>query len=185
MSNPIDIKTDGINVYVTIQVKSKSVGKIILGVMIFFLFAAFSLFIFNLGNPEIRKAIFVVPLLFIVLIYFPVKYFLWNLSGKENLVLTTRSVSFNYDYGIILTPKKTVLYNRLGMEIQPVRYENETKLGKMIFYNYKTENNLPEVIHETTVLVDVDKLKEIETLTELIFKNEMNETMGFVPYSLN
>lgn len=124
-------------------------------------------------------------ILFILFIFLPIRFLAWNLFGKESLIVNTKTISYCYDYGIIRTNLKTIHYDRLGTGFLSNRKDNEKEFGNLIFYNYNKDNNLPEVIHQTSVLIELEKLKEIDLLIQIIFENEFNEKHGFTAYSLN
>lgn len=185
MNNTIEIKSDGINVYATLTVKAKKAGKISLTILVFLFLTSLILIISTLDKSDVKEAIFPILILSAIFIFIPVRYLIWNLFGKENIIINTKTINYYYDYGIIRTSLKTINHDKLGTGFLPNRTENEKEIGKMLFYNYNKDNNLPELIHETAVLVELDKLKEIDTLLQTIYENEFHEKHGFVGYSLN
>jgi hypothetical protein len=99
--------------------------------------------------------------------------------------VNTKTISFCYDYGILKTNLKTIHFDRLGTGFQIIREENDIEIGKLIFYNYRVKDNLPEVIHQTSVLLDNIDINEIDLEISNLFVNEFNERNGFIPYSEN
>ena len=118
MSNSTIKHSDGINLYVEFSVRAKPIGKIILSILILFTLAAFIIIFSTLDQEEIGK--FIIPLsmpcfLFLVI---PKRYLIWNLYGKENLIINSKTISYNYDYGFIRTNLKTIPFYHLGTGIE-------------------------------------------------------------------
>ena len=185
MNNSVEIESDGINVFATMSVKAKPVGIVILLIFVLFLIVAFILIVSTFEKNEIGKLILPTLILFILFIFLPIRYLLWNLFGKENLIVNTKTISYWYDYGFIRTNLKTIKYDRLATDFLSNRKENEKEFGNLIFYNYNKDTNLPELIHQTSVYIELEKLKEIDLLIQNIFENEFNDKQGFMGYSLN
>jgi hypothetical protein len=167
------------------SVKAKPVGIVILLIFVLFLIVAFILIVSTFEKNEIGKLILPTLILFILFIFLPIRYLLWNLFGKENLIVNTKTISYWYDYGFIRTNLKTIKYDRLATDFLSNRKENEKEFGNLIFYNYNKDTNLPELIHQTSVYIELEKLKEIDLLIQNIFENEFNDKQGFMGYSLN
>jgi len=185
MNNSSLIYTDGINAYATFQVNANKKGKLILGIcliiLIVFVIALFS----TVESEEIGGMLIPGLIITIFLIGLPSKYLLWNIYGKEELIVSSKSISWSYDYGILKTNLKTLKFNRLGIGFEKVNSINDKELGKLLLFNYNEENNLPELIHETTVLISLDELKKFESKINEVFAGELQDENGFIPYSLN
>jgi hypothetical protein len=185
MKNTIEIKTDGINVYAKFGVKANRIGKIILIILLALVFLILGFGASLVEEKDIGKLIIPLLILLTLIIAFPVRYLIWNMYGKENLVVNTKTISYNYDYGIIKTNLKTINFHRLGTGIQTVQIENGIEKGHLFFYNYREEDNLPEVIHETTILIETEKIHELDTAIRTIFENETKDMPGSLNFSLN
>lgn len=185
MNNTINIRSDGINVYAELRVKANLIGKVILSLLVTFLFVFFSFIFLNLNPEELGPAILGILVVAIFFIGIPTKFLIWNLFGKEYLIVNTKSISYQYDYGIFRTKLKTINYHRLGTGFEKHKINKEITKGYLIFYNYNAENDLPEVVHQTTVLVEDDKIKLLDNEINRVFENEFNNQNGFIPYSAN
>jgi len=185
MRNTVNKHNDGINFYATFNVKANTFGKVVLSIMILILMTVFIFVVSTITKDDIREMLFPMIVIFILILAFPVRYLLWNFFGKETLIVNTKTISFCYDYGILKTNLKTIHFDRLGTGFQIIREENDIEIGKLIFYNYRVKDNLPEVIHQTSVLLDNIDINEIDLEISNLFVNEFNERNGFIPYSEN
>jgi len=185
MKNTIEIDTDGINVYAKLGVKANMIGKIILIILLALVFLILGFAATLTDEEEIGKLIIPLLIILTLIIAFPVRYLIWNIYGKENLVVNTKTISYNYDYGIIKTNIKTINFHRLGTGIETVQKENGIEKGHLIFYNYREADNLPEVIHETTILIETEKIHELDMAIRTIFENETKEMPNNLNFSLN
>lgn len=185
MRNLVVKYDDGINFYATFSVKANVTGKVILSTMILILLTMYFFVASTITKEDLREMLFPMILISALIIFFPIRYLLWNLFGKETLIVNTKTVSYRYDYGILKTNLKTVHFERLGTGFQIIKEENEIESGKLLFYNYRGEDNLPEIIHQTSVLLDTIDIQEINMEISKIFANEFNEKNDFIPYSEN
>ncbi|WP_445452930.1 hypothetical protein [Flavobacterium sp. 25HG05S-40] len=185
MRNTVNKHNDGINFYATFNVKANTFGKVVLSIMILILMTVFIFVVSTITKDDIREMLFPMIVIFVLILAFPVRYLLWNFFGKETLIVNAKTISFCYDYGILKTNLKTIHFDRLGTGFQIIREENDIEIGKLIFYNYRVKDNLPEVIHQTSVLLDNIDINEIDLEISNLFVNEFNDRNGFIPYSEN
>ncbi|MCB9310488.1 MAG: hypothetical protein H6567_10565 [Lewinellaceae bacterium] len=185
MKNRIKISTDGINVYATLDVNASKIGVRILGVMLFVEIIVVLILLSQVKPDEIISMIIPIVLVLIFFIGLPIKYFLWNVYGKEELIVNAKSISWAYDYGFFKTNLKTVNYDRLGTGYERVQILNDEELGKLIFYNYRESDNLQEMIHSTTVLLKKDEIEVFDRKISEVFSNELLDSNGFIPFSIN
>lgn len=180
MKNYYIKKTDGINLYLELNIKTQLFGKVLLLICILMAFVPILFLAYDSHkNPE-STSDFVFPALIIVglIIIFPVRYLIWNCYGKEFIVINKKSISYNYNYKIISTNLKTIKIDHLGTFIEIVKEDNGTQYGKLLFYNYDNETNLPEFVFQTTVLLDINMLQEIEnTLWQLLTPKEEKDSL--------
>jgi energy-coupling factor transporter transmembrane protein EcfT len=185
MRNLVHKHTDGINFYATFQVKANPVGKVVLSLMILILITVYIFVVSTITKNDLRAMLFPMILVFVLILLFPVRYLLWNLFGKETLIVNTKTISYRYDYGILRTNLKTISFDGLGTGFHVVRKENTMEYGKMLFYNYRKEDNVPQLIHQTSVLLDTIDCNEINLEISSLFMNDYNQNNGFIPYSEN
>ena len=185
MKNTATVHSDGINVYLTSVVRSNPIGKYI--ITFFTLgFSALLLFIFIKIDPrETGAAILPIFLIAALFFFFVGRYTLWNWFGKEHLIINAKSISYRYDYGWYSTNLKTIPLVRLGYASEFVQTINKTDFGRIYFYNYRQEDDLPELVLQTTVLIPESKIQETNTLINEIFERKYYEQAEFIPFSKN
>ncbi|MBL4642981.1 MAG: hypothetical protein JKY44_05260 [Flavobacteriaceae bacterium] len=185
MKNEININSDGINVYVIMEIRIHNGLKVVLvGVTI----TVIVLLVFLLSMLDVKeepKLIFPMVTIPLLVFYFLVRYTLWNLFGKENLIINTKSISSNFEYGWYKTNLKTILIDRLGFGQEFVREFELVKYGNLNLYNYDKLTHLPEVIYSTSIELTLDEIKEIENKISEIFIDEFREVNKFTPFSEN
>jgi hypothetical protein len=185
MKNKIYTNTDGVNVYARIDVNASKPGIYILVILLITAFILFTIVLSQMPPEEITSMAIPLLLMLILCIGLPTKYLLWNLFGSEELIVNSKSVSWSYDYGFFRTNKKTYKFDRLGTGFESVRGTLDNELGKLVFYNYREEDNLPELIHETTLLLQRKDIEELDDLIRDIFTDEFLDSGGYVPFSAN
>jgi len=185
MKNRIKINSDEINAYANIQVNASKTGIRFLSIFLILEIILFLWMVSEIKDDEVLSMIIPILIILTLFIGLPVKYLLWNLYGKEELIVNTKSISWSYDYGFFRTNIKTVKYNRLGTGYEKIRGQNEEEVGKLIFYNFREEDNLPEFIHQTTVLLNKSEIEEFNNQISNIFINDFYNSNGFIPFSLN
>ncbi|GGF22063.1 hypothetical protein [Flavobacterium limi] len=172
MKNTIEKHFDGINIHSTLKINSSKIGKIVLAIFLIIFLGVLSLVLSTLEKDEIASAIIPVLIISAIIIIFPLRYLIWNIYGKEVLIVNSKSISYYYDYGFFKTNFKTILFTRLGTQIEFVREYDGIENGRLIFYNYREIDDLPEEIHRTSILIDIVTLEVINCeITELFESN--------------
>lgn len=185
MKNRIEISTDGVNAYANIEVNASKIGIRILSIfLVLEILGVIGLFS-QAKSGEIASVIIPFLIVLILFVGLPVIYLLWNLYGKETLIVNTKSISWAYDFGFFKTNLKTVKYNRLGTGYEKVRGEEGDEVGRLILLNFREDDNLPEVIHQTTVLLNRKEIQEFDNEISYIFENEFLNKNSFIPFSIN
>lgn len=185
MKNRIHISSDGINAYATIKVNASKTGIRILSILLIVELVLITWLFSQATYKDILEMI--IPLLIIMVLFvgLPAKYLLWNLYGTEELIVNTKSISWRYNYGFYQTNLKIVKYNKLGIGYEKVRETGNGEIGRLVFYNYRKDDNLPELIHQTSVLLSMDELEKFDKKILDIFENEFYNKNNFIPFSLN
>lgn len=101
--------------------------------------------------------IFTIIVFTTIMILFPLKYTLWNILGKENLIINTKSISYQYNYGFISNNLQSVTYNKLSVRFGEILTAKEKTCGKVYFYNEDEYTGLNKLIHHTSVFVTDDQ----------------------------
>ncbi len=183
MNNTVDINFDGINVYAFFSVKPNKVRMTILSIIIIVIVIALITGISFIRKSEITMFIFPIIIITFIAVILPLRILLWGVFGKETLIINTKTISFNYDYGIIRTNLKTIHHNNLATSFVPQRNENNKKVGYLAFYNYREKDNLPELIHQTTILIESDKIEEIVSRIQKLFYSEYVDNIDYIDYN--
>jgi len=185
MRNRIEIYSDGINAYAHIKVNASKTGIRILSLLLIIEIFLFVILFSHIGLDEIIEMIIPFLIIMVFFVGLPIKYLLWNLYGNEQLIVNTKCISWSYDYGFFKTNLKTIKFDRLGTGYEKVMENDKGEVGKLILYNYSRENNLPQPIHQTTVLLNKDEITEFDIQIRNVFENDFFDKNGFIPFSLN
>lgn len=185
MKNQTNLKSDGINAYAKLSVYGSRTGVIVLLIMIAVELLLFVFILFNIDAKEIGSLAIPLVLAIVLFLGIPIKYLLWNLYGAEVIIINTKTVSWSYDYGLLKTRLVTVTFDRLGFAIENISSKDSATIGRLVFYNYRKSDNLPEEIHATTILVPTQELQKLIAKIENVFINEFFASNGFHPFSIN
>ncbi len=185
MKNSITIDNDGLNIYATLTVKANPIGKVVLGIIVLLLTALLLFAITNLPQKDAGQ--FALPLIILAafILIVPFRYLIWNMFGKEKLLINTKSLSYSYEYGFATTGYKTIKFDSLGSGFEFVRRMKTTDLGKLLFYNYDKDTGLPILIYQTSVLVSESELGELDNEISSLFESDFYDRHGFVGFSQN
>ncbi len=185
MKNRINIKVDELNIYASIEVNASKIGMRILSTLLLIEFLVFVYLFSTTSLDEISQ--FVVPMIFSLILFvgIPVKYLLWNLYGKEEIIINSKSISWSYDYGFFKTNMETVTFDRLSTNFEHVRQTGNVDIGRLLFINYRAEDNLPEILHQTTALLSKSDIEYFDNQISKIFISEFLDDYGFIPFSNN
>ncbi len=110
---------------------------------------------------------------------------LWNLFGKENLIINTKSLSYYRDYGVYRTNLKTLKHKRLATGFEWARTFDNIEYGNLIFEKYNDENDLPEHLYTTSIILNFESIEKINKEISKIYEIRMDEELDFHPISLN
>ncbi len=171
MKNTIEKHFDGINIYSTLKIHASSIGKIVLTIFLLVFLGVLILVVSTIEQEEIASVIIPIVIISAIIIFFPLRYLIWNIYGKEILIINAKSISYYYDYGFFRTNLKTILFTRLGTQIEFVREYDGMENGRLILYNYREVDDLPEEIHRTSILIDLNLLVELDTEISELFEN--------------
>ena len=146
-----------------------------------------SLLLFGFAQiPPAEIGAFLVPIFLVSFLFyfFIFRYTLWNWFGKELLIINTKSVSYQLDYGFYLTKLKTIPFSRLGLSSEIIQKTDETSFGKIYFFNYREEDDLPEPIYETAIIIPENKVEEIKEHVWFLFEPSQTNNNKFT-FSVN
>jgi hypothetical protein len=185
MKENLNIETDNINIYLQIRVISKKIGRITLSIIIILLII-FWIFAFSIvdGNEK-GKIIAGLIIPCSLSLFLSIRYLLWNSFGFERIIINTKTISYCYNYGLFQPPLRTLYFNQLAYNYVETRKENNLQFGEIVFFQYNSITNLPEIIHETTIEIESSTYKKLENMIIELFENENAELTDFSGYSLN
>ncbi|MES2064319.1 MAG: hypothetical protein V4456_20550 [Bacteroidota bacterium] len=176
MKEKTKIYSDEICVYVSIGVSNPLYGKIAL-----VLADAIILSVLILAIVIWIPALALVSTMFL---FFLTKYTLWNLYGRENVIINTKTVSYQHDYGFFRTGYTTVPFKKgLSLKVGPAKpAENKELLLLISSYN---DNDLPVDIYTTTLSMPEDDVIRLDTLMKQLFVDKMADEYMLPPIHLN
>ena len=185
MHNSFKIENNGINVFITLVVKSHSIGKLLTSLAVLAIIGFYIYIASTITKEEISTYIF--PLLIggIVILVLPVRYLLWNLFGQENIIVNTKSISYYRNYGIYSTNLKTKIHDRLTIGFEWTRTFDEIKYGNLIFEKTNEENDLPEHLYTTSVELTFENLTQIQDEIIKLYAVDEEGEFDFFSISLN
>ena len=131
----------------------------------------------------------IVPISFIsfIIFYFIIRYFLWNIYGKENIIINNKTITYNRDFGLYQTKYTSNHYYKLDFATELVKEDNDLQFGDLVFVNYSEETQLPEVIFQTSILIELNELKKLQQEIELhLFDIDKNKlARDYIVFSQN
>jgi len=176
MKERIKIYSDEICIYVSIGVNNPLYGKVAL-----ILADALILSVLILAIVIWIPGLALVSLLFL---FFLTKYTLWNIYGRENVIINTKNVTYQHDYGFFKTDYTILPINKgLSLKVAPAKpTENKELLIKMTSYN---DNDLPVEIYTMALSVPEDDVIRLNMLMKQLFVDKMAEEYMLPPIHLN
>lgn len=169
------IHTDGICVYVSIGVKTALIGKIYLMVM-----HAAVLTIIGIALKEWIPAMLI---MFLVIEGCLMKYTLWNIFGKERLIINTKSISFQHDYGFFKTDYVTREIHRM-LDIRLSETDSKSDRRYLHFLSCN-ENDIPLEIYSAALTVTEGEGERLAMQVKQLFVDTLTEQYELPPIHMN
>jgi hypothetical protein len=185
VNNYAKITKTNSEVRATLIVRAKRIGIIITASMTL---GAFSILYFLLSqatSEDVKSLSIPVGIIISLLIYFPGRYLLWNIFGKETIIITTKSITSWYDYGFFQTNAETILFNQLGTEFTAEQGREDAMLGTFHFSDKNDITGLFEHIYSSTVLISIGDLSQLDILIAELFSEDAAYDEHFSGFSLN
>lgn len=185
MKNITTIRYDAKNLYICTSIKSSLVGKILLSSMLLIFISIVIGLLIQIPEQELSKAIIPSSLLAGGVLYVGGKYLLWNIYGEELIIINNKTISYQYNYGIVTTNLKTIQYQQLEIGFNETEIIKGEQFGNIQFINYRSKDNLPEVIYASGIKVNSQKVQEISnSLSDLLYGENIDKQQ-FIPFSKN
>lgn len=170
MQNVAEVHNDGVSVYfnsAVIPKKSARIILIIINIIVLSLYAALLWGVAgSLKGGEFVTLFVIIPIVYAVSLG---KSTLWNLYGKEHIIISTNTITSYRDYGFFKTGIKQYSYKKLYYEIEIQREDKD--LSTINFINH-TETGVPVILFASTVYVPTNKLHELVEQLNVVFAIE-------------
>jgi len=157
----------------------------------------------NADNPFFSKAILIICNLFflsicvfsltigilgltafsLIAFLFLLRYALWNIYGKETLIINPKSLSYQYDYGFYRVPFKTKLINGPKLKITS-RFVTDGK-NQLSFISYDETTRAPILVHTMLFYLSDDEAAQLHTLVNDLFLDELSDKYTLPAINLN
>ena len=162
MKNRVEISNDNVCVYYDASIKPDTFLIIAITLVNIFLLILFIVIIASTYDADLPKLS-----LFVIYIVLPTIYTLtigrtclWNLFGKEHLVINTKSIAKKVSFGFFQSQWNSITINNPTYEIViNERYAGQD-YGTLRFLHHD-ENDLPIEIFSTTVVLPIERLSLI------------------------
>ncbi|TFF38041.1 hypothetical protein [Mucilaginibacter psychrotolerans] len=170
------LRTDGVCVYMSAGIKSSVWGKLLL----------------LLGNGMVvgvlvLAVVWAIPglMVFDLLIWVWLgRYTLWNIYGQEHLIINTKSLSFQHDYGFFKLAYKTVpLKNKLKILVLPSK---ETKVKELYiqFVSYN-DTDLPVEVYQMAIPILEINAVRLSNMVKQLYVDKLSEEYALPFVNLN
>ena len=177
MKKPVSlIYTDGVCVYISVNVSNPVIGKVALILADLMLLCPVII--------GITEGILALILLSGVFFLFLLKYTLWNFWGQENIIISTKSVSYQQNYGLFKTGYTTkTIFNRLVIDY--LDDGNEPGCVNCRFITYGETNHIPFEIYQMIFPINLKDARKIGELLDKLFIDQLSDGFGMPHISLN
>lgn len=177
MKNTAEITNDGACIYLDSTVKPDATAKVTL-----MLLNLFSLMLFGVIAYATWKTNTPRGLLFAIYVLLPVIYCmsvgrltLWNLFGKEYVIINTKSLSFKRHYGILTGKLKVLPYKGLHYTIKETEKHSGIAYGIINFAQHDLRGQSVNLF-TTSITLPVKQLNHlIEQLTFLFTLEQISD----------
>jgi hypothetical protein len=176
MKDRIKIYSDEVCVYISIAASNPLYGKVALiladGIILSGLIVAIVIWI-----PALA-------LISGVFLFILIKYTLWSLYGRENIIINTKTVSYQHEYGFFRTRYTTVPFNKgITLKVAPAKPIEDKEL--LVLISSYTDNDLPIDIYTTALSMPEDDVIRLNTLVKQLFVDKMADEYTLPPIHLN
>jgi hypothetical protein len=173
----VELKKDYINLHVAIEAET---SKVVKGILIFFNMCTLAIVVLSLVDWLL--ALFVIGVLLMSLFGWLT---LWYGFGKEKLVITSKSISYQYQYGFYTTKVESQPLRRaLNISLAPSRERNGLEYFNVIFETYN-EQNVPEEIYRTSLAINRAEFATLKRAIRTLYFERVDLSHHMQPYILN
>lgn len=176
-ANHFMMDSDGICLYVTIGINAKLPAKLII--------VALNLILIGIIVYAVTQGIVAMVILSTLIGIFLLKYSFWNLYGKEHLVINTKTMMYQHDYGFFRTnPKLKFFQKGLSVVAQNVAGPEDNPQIRLAFHTFNTYD-LPEEVYQTTLLITQRDANTVISAINSLFIEKVTEDYSLPPIFMN
>ncbi|MGN7205081.1 hypothetical protein ACTHQF_12490 [Pedobacter sp. SAFR-022] len=173
----VELKKDYVNLHVLIEAETSNVVK---GILIFFNICTLAIVLLSLVDWLL--ALFVIGILLMALFGWLT---LWYGFGKEKLIINTKSISYQYMYGLYTTqPEAQPIKRALNISLAPSRERNGLEYFNVIFETYN-KHNVPEEIYRTSLAITRAEFAVLKQSLRALYFEKVDPEYHRQPYILN
>jgi hypothetical protein len=165
--------SDGMCVYVQTEVNNSVASKLLIIVA-----DTLILSVLILSIVEWIPGLFICTLIFLAFLTWTT---LWAFWGKENLIINTKSLSYQHDYGFFKT-RYTVKSIHARLIVISQKTDDEVRCS---FVSYQESNDLPLEIYSMTLPISEKECERINTLIEELYVDRLSDDYEFPYINLN
>ncbi len=186
MKNTVEISNDNVCVYYDASIKPDTFLIVVLTLINLFLLLLFIIIIastYDAGLPKLS--------LFVIYVVLPTIYLLtvgrvclWNLFGKEHLVINTKSIAKKVSFGFFQSQWNLININNPTYEIVINERYSGQEYGTLRFIHYD-ENDLPIEVFSTTVVLPIERLLTLVSELDYVYNIARAEQTGDIFYNPN
>lgn len=172
-----EMSFDGICIYIALSVENPLMGKI-------FLITA-DLIIFGVFFTAIYTWIPGLALVSLAFLFFLLRYTLWNFFGSEYIIINTKAISYQHDYGFIRMPRVTKSINKILQLKYDSDYLDKDQIKVKLNMVSYDENDLPIIIYQVSLPVSLQNAERLDALIKQIFMDKMSDDYSLPNINLN
>lgn len=165
MENNFILNNFNSNIEIRLGIKPKYYAYFLLIITSFLLFLPF-LFQYNTTFENVLLTF----IYLILIIFLPIKYAIWNVLGKETLIINKKSISHQYNFGFISNNLKTFPFTDLQINFEDILINEEKNFGKIYFYENDEKTELPKLLHNTSIYISEENYHKILVEIDHIFR---------------
>lgn len=161
MKDILELRTDGVNLYLTLKVRPNYYG-IFITILLIILLLLVPIFAFsNHEGKEMGSLFFGLVIMPIAGIIFLLKTLFWNLFGVEHLVLNSKTFSYQYEYGFFVTQEKTQKVTKLIFDFEETKETEEFQYGYVHLFDFDEETDLQNHIYKFNQLISEEDFDDL------------------------
>jgi len=173
----IELKKDYINLHVVIEAET---SKVVKSILIFFNLCTVAIIVLSLIDWLL--ALLVIGVLLMTLFGWLT---LWYGFGKEKLIITSGSISYQYQYGFYRTKIASETIRRaLNISLAPSRERNGLEYFNVIFETFN-QQNVPEEIYRTALSINRAEFAVLKRSLRALYFERVDPNHHTQSYILN